>query len=302
METSELELAFYRNLLTQRPRSAASFTGMLAAPLPFHFTLPSGRMVFLERLGGRDAKWRAQIAAPDGARTEVDTRTVEHHLDSGWSWLRALEAHAIGSRILEHALDRLPCPLFLLDGTGSVLLQNVAARHVLEHAGVLRIEAGRLCTAVPRRPIDSQFLRIHGIGHGETGANVTVCLEAPSESTESTMYLDAYRLAPQPGEAMLGHCVAWLITVLAGPAKPRLSLAALRQLLGLTPAEALVVRALFEGERPADVALSRKVSRETVKKHLSSVFRKCRVTSQTQLLRVIALGPFFCAPEQEDTK
>ena len=134
METSELELAFYRSLIGLRSpeetmasrggHSSPLFARMLADPAPFRLPLAGGRTAILERLGGRDARWRVQIAAPEGEPKVVDTRTVEHHFDTGWSWLRALQANALGMKILEHALDRLPSAVFVLDGTGRVLLQN----------------------------------------------------------------------------------------------------------------------------------------------------------------------------------
>ena len=68
----------------------------------------------------------------------------------------------------------------------------------------------------------------------------------------------------------------------------------LAQLLGLTPAESRLVAELFvTAGRLDDVAAARGVTHETARSQLRSVFQKCGVGSQAELVRLVAFGPFF---------
>jgi DNA-binding CsgD family transcriptional regulator len=65
----------------------------------------------------------------------------------------------------------------------------------------------------------------------------------------------------------------------------------LRDLYGLTPAQAAVTAYLFEGQSVEQTAQQLRLSVNTVRSHLKQVFTKCRVHSQTELLHLLDLGP-----------
>lgn len=65
----------------------------------------------------------------------------------------------------------------------------------------------------------------------------------------------------------------------------------LRQLYGLTAAEARLVNALFAGGALPAAARSLGISINTAKSVLKSVFTKCAVSSRGELLLLVALGP-----------
>lgn len=71
----------------------------------------------------------------------------------------------------------------------------------------------------------------------------------------------------------------------AGPVLP---VSVLRQLFGLTPAEALTALATYEGRTPAEIAESRQRSIATVRTLLARVFMKCGVRRQAELVRLLA--------------
>jgi len=60
---------------------------------------------------------------------------------------------------------------------------------------------------------------------------------------------------------------------------------------GLTPAEARVVRSLLGGLRVQTAAQELHLSPETVRKHLKHAMRKLDVSTQAQMVQVIASGP-----------
>jgi DNA-binding CsgD family transcriptional regulator len=72
----------------------------------------------------------------------------------------------------------------------------------------------------------------------------------------------------------------------------RSPLEALAQLYGLTAGEIRVVEAVLRMSRLDDMATALGISRATVKTHLNRAYRKCRVTGQSDLIRLISeLGP-----------
>lgn len=65
----------------------------------------------------------------------------------------------------------------------------------------------------------------------------------------------------------------------------------LRELYGLTPAEAKLVAELFGGASIAAAARLLGISTHTARAQLKGIFRKCEVQSQGKLLQLRSLGP-----------
>jgi DNA-binding CsgD family transcriptional regulator len=65
----------------------------------------------------------------------------------------------------------------------------------------------------------------------------------------------------------------------------------LQHLYGLTPMQADIASALFEGLALEQVSARLQITDNTARSHLKGVFKKCAVRSQAQLLRLLALGP-----------
>ncbi len=65
----------------------------------------------------------------------------------------------------------------------------------------------------------------------------------------------------------------------------------LREVYGLTRAQADVARSLFGGLSAEQTARSLGLSLNTVRSHLKQIFTRCDVSSQAELLHLLALGP-----------
>lgn len=65
----------------------------------------------------------------------------------------------------------------------------------------------------------------------------------------------------------------------------------LQHLYNLTPMQADIASALFEGLALEQVSARLQITDNTARSHLKCVFKKCAVRSQAQLLRLLALGP-----------
>lgn len=200
----------------------------------------------------------------------------------------------------ERLSDRLPGAVLVIDHEGGVVLENRAARQLAGLAPVLQRRAGRLWLPVARRYLDHAYLLEQLRLAAQHGAGVsparTVSMRLPDDGAAGPVFIEARGLGPEAGASPTSNGHFWLLTLYSPTACPCPSPDALQRLLGLTRAEALLVRSLFAGRSLSAAAIALGVSRETVKTQLSCIFRKCRVKSQAQLTRLVAGGPFFSDP------
>lgn len=78
----------------------------------------------------------------------------------------------------------------------------------------------------------------------------------------------------------------------------RVDPALLRELYGLTPAEAQAAAGVFDGHTPLEIAERLQVSINTIRSHVKRVFQKCEVRSQVQLVRLLGAGPCVALPPE----
>ena len=121
----------------------------------------------------------------------------------------------------------------------------------------------------------------------------TALIELPPGAAGDRLYLEAEPVSHDQEVGLAVGEALWLVSFYPSSSRRRLSERALRDVLGLTPCETAVVKQLFSGCDLAESAVAIGITRETAKKHLGSIFRKCEVRSQAQLLQRLALGPFF---------
>ena len=85
--------------------------------------------------------------------------------------------------------------------------------------------------------------------------------------------------------------VAFVAVIYAPNEQREISLAVLRDLYGLTLAQARVARSLFAGRSAERTAAALDLSLNTVRTHLKQIFTRCEVPSQAELLHLLAQGP-----------
>jgi DNA-binding CsgD family transcriptional regulator len=83
-------------------------------------------------------------------------------------------------------------------------------------------------------------------------------------------------------------CFLLIVTDLSHPADRGMIERTLISLFGLTPAEAEIAAAVFEGRSTNSIATGRGVKRETVRSQMKSVFEKTRCRSRVELIRKIS--------------
>ena len=183
-------------------------------------------------------------------------------------------------------VHRLRRAVLLLDDERRILFANVSARTMLAEGDALRQADGRLDFSAPAR---RQRLQAYLDGQvADTPDPKRLLLKL-----ERSNGLPAYRmlLTKLDTSTCQGSRACHLMTVFDPHAARAVEHEVLLGLYGLTPAEAEIAALLFSGLHVNEVAVAGGSSPRTVRAHLRSIFRKCEVESQAQLLKLLALGP-----------
>lgn len=183
-------------------------------------------------------------------------------------------------------VHRLRRAVLLLDDGRRVMFANAAGRRMLAEGDAFRESDGRLEICSPAR-----MQRLERYFDGRAA-------DAPGRTQ---LLLKLERANGQPAYRMLlirldagachGSSICHLMTVFDPHAERAVEREVLLGLYGLTPSEAEVAARLFSGQSVNDTAAAIGSSPRTVRAHLRSIFRKCEVESQAQLLQLLALGP-----------
>jgi DNA-binding CsgD family transcriptional regulator len=183
-------------------------------------------------------------------------------------------------------IHRLHRAVLLLDGERRILFANDSARNMLAEGDAFRQADGRLDLCAPAR---MQRLLAHLDGQtpdAPDAKRLLLKLERPNGQPAYRMLLTRLGVDTCPGSR-----ACHLMMVFDPHAVRALEREVLIGLYGLTPAEAEIAALLFSGLNVNDVATALGGSPRTVRAHLRSIFRKCEVESQGQLLKLLALGP-----------
>jgi len=176
-------------------------------------------------------------------------------------------------------LEKLNRGVLLLDAAGVVQFMNRAARVMLSRGHGLSLRTRRLTFAsassqaafeacLAGKP-GNLLLRVSGPNHAHRAYSALV---SPLESPDGAG----------------GFCV--FIHEPLGRQRP-VPAQVLRQLYGLTAAEARLVNALYVGQSLQLAAATGGISLNTAKTVLKRVFVKCEVGTQAELLQLLSLGP-----------
>lgn len=222
----------------------------------------------------------------DGSTGEALTRasqrpryTAQTEAGADASWLTTVDA------LLQQSVN----PMVLIGSDGQVLLENRAAARLVA-SGRCPVERRGLALIISHqgKVIDARlleaFARAATSCAGTPSASVVVRLDGARSSKPT--FLEAHRLQLPTRRPV------WTLSIHQPIDGHQLSVQTLRTALGLTASECLLAQALFSGLRLADAAAALQITRETAKKHLASVFRKCDVQTQAELLQLLAMGPF----------
>jgi DNA-binding CsgD family transcriptional regulator len=184
-------------------------------------------------------------------------------------------------------LDKFNRGVFLLDDDGSVCFANRAAEAMVARKDGLLLRRGRLqFSAVDANAVFEVFLANVRYASDSGG----LVLRAERSRLKQPYRVLVSRLAhrhKRDGRGA-GYCV--FIYEPNGGHQP-VAVSVLRQLYGLTPAEARLANELFGGQSLTESAKTSGISVNTAKSMLKRIFTKCAVHSQPELLLLLSLGP-----------
>lgn len=178
-------------------------------------------------------------------------------------------------------LDRLDRGVVLLDARGRIVDANSHAQHVIRNCSGIRIRDRRL--SFTDAALEARLQA--ALADGRAGAAV---LAARVRCRGSEPYRVVIRAVPDDADE---RNVAFFVLLYAPNGLQGISTEVLRQVYGLTPAQAAVARSLFAGRSVEKTAQLLGLSLNTVRTHLKAIFTRCEVNSQAELLHMLALGP-----------
>jgi DNA-binding CsgD family transcriptional regulator len=221
-----------------------------------------------------------EATGPDASRVEAERRRAGRRRSDRYGPSSAAVAGAAALA----TLDKLSRGVVLLDATGAVCFANQAAEAMAASQNGLRLWRGRLqFEAVDSYALFESYLS-GGTGTAEGGGLVLRVGGSPRR--------DPYRVLVSPlgprSARSHGYCV--FIYEPSGGHRP-VPVVVLQQLYGLTAAEARLANALFSGQSLVESASAGGIRLNTAKSVLKRIFTKCAVSSQSELVLLLSLGP-----------
>ena len=219
----------------------------------------------------------------DGRTTEQARAIFRHAAPGVLAAVRLQQAvEQQGLRLLEGTLEAMSSACLILDGLGTVRAMTPAAEDMLRAHPTLRTSSGRLGSSSPADDRRLQLALREVLG-GAGPASLRVPIR--SNPAGRLLLVEVLRL-PRQDWAM--HFAARALVRLRDPGDaPAPDAKLLAELFSLTPAEAQVAAALAQGSTREEIALSRRVSHETVRAQLKSLYLKAGCQRESQLVLLL---------------
>jgi DNA-binding CsgD family transcriptional regulator len=198
-------------------------------------------------------------------------KRVQQQLGAAWS----------GRSELEAAFGKVAVPAFVVDRYGHVRHLNPAAESLMARCAGVAVRSGKLLFSDARA--GSAVYAALRIAASDGGRAAAVPVAVGQEAGEVLV------TPLQPREGAAREPLA-LVLVASAPDDERVIAWRVRELYGLTPAEAAITAALALGRSVEDVAKAKRVSLATLRSHLRSIFAKTGTRRQAELVSIALRG------------
>jgi len=184
-------------------------------------------------------------------------------------------------------LDKFAFGVIVLNDDQRVVIRNIAAEQLLYPVDVVNFVGSHLRTANPEqsRKLDAFIDKLVSPNWAKDRADAITLHNIDNDYHIQIwgIRLDDVKQRDEQGGT---PCVTLLISApgLDIPVPTHL----LKSMYDLTPAEALMSKALMNGLSLDQYTIQQKVSRNTAKTHLRSIFEKMRITRQVDLIRTLS--------------
>jgi DNA-binding CsgD family transcriptional regulator len=215
-----------------------------------------------------------------------DTPHIEDYRDAG-----AIEnpAEQYSRRAGQAILESSPKPIMLLDSNQRFIARNATARLMLQARRPMFEENGRLCCAGKCTADDlRQAFRTlqNKLAAGETaGPRGAVMLNLDTSNFRTDYAFATLWAIPPACTANCSDCgPVTVLTVTPKRAQYSIDLALASDMFDLTPAESRLATLLVAGAELRIIAATQRLSMETVRAQLKSVFRKTNTHRQSEVV------------------
>ncbi len=202
---------------------------------------------------------------------------MHHHLHTLQSSVQAVDSLAIG--------------IIAVNASGKLLMANHSARKILqENDGLALTRNGIVVIGTPQARqfadlISAAATTGNGFGLNAGGA---LRVERPSGKRPYAVLVSPTHSA---GLTCTSQRPTTIIFVSDPEQRPRPAAEVLRSLFALTAAESRVALLLGDGNSPGEIAEMLRVSSNTLKSHLSSIYAKTNTSRQAELVRLLMTLP-----------
>ncbi len=196
---------------------------------------------------------------------------------------------------LRECLDSIPVGVLVLRKDASVVELNEMAARIIEQNDGISIIRGRLTLALQseQRRFASLLTSEAGIPFREIENDTTTMLINRPSAKRS--YFAMVTRLPEPRVNLLEASSLATFCIADPEMLPACSSDVLRQAFGLTPSEAELALGVVKGSQLTDLCQELKITRNTARAHLRSIFARVGVKRQAELvsvlIRTLALSP-----------
>lgn len=233
--------------------------------------------------------WSTPKHGPMDAASVYLLRMLIPHVQTALLLRARLDVADACNLFSETALDAMSIAAFLVRRNGQIRHMNQLAAVHLQGAEGLRSHRGRLAATDSYEDAQLQFLIAGACGWKDADSLPGGAMRIVRHHTRTSLQL---AIVPAPDQNRLterGSCALVFVSDPSSPHKPRASL--MRQLYGLTPAEARLADLLLEGLELREIAARSLIKLETARFHLKRVLSKTGTRRQTELVRLMLSLP-----------
>jgi DNA-binding CsgD family transcriptional regulator len=204
----------------------------------------------------------------------------------------SLEARPHAGHAAEAVLDKLNRGVVIFDQEGRVHYANDAALRAAHGSGAIAIQEGQLNFGEPAAQGRFEAFLQQGRERADGGAGQSSVVMRIGAGTGRPPFRVLLSPLNTAGDSAAASRPAENVLMIYEPHADRhVPKRILRELYGLSDAEADLTVLLFEGDSLDAASQRLHISVNTAKTHLHHVFIKCDVHSQGELLQLLSLGP-----------
>ncbi len=184
------------------------------------------------------------------------------------------------ARAIVDTLDKAGMPAAILSGQDRILAANSAFEAMKEQ--VVFLAHGKLALA----DVASNRLLAHALHAIRASVTTTNSIPVPAQADSSAAVIHALPLPGEASDVFDGATAIVIVTKLDRSTSPSAEI--LTGLFDLTPAEATVANRILAGLSVNEVAVERRISRETVRSQVKKILAKTGSQSQADFIRRLA--------------